>query len=127
MKNFFNDNQKIVLIISVLTATFSLFGWIRASGYNERLNSDLIFETSAQAQKIIGWANRGDKIIFEQDLQERLLDLKRDIYVSDTMILKKHNADINNLVQIIQHNTEVTKSTNQLTQKLLDIILKQNK
>lgn len=124
MKNFFNDNQKIVLIISLLTATVSIFGWIRASGYNERANSDLTFETPAQAQKVIGWANRGDKIIFEQDLQEKLLDVKRDVYVSDTMILKKHNTDINNLMQVIKHNTDVTMATNQLTQKLLDIVLK---
>jgi len=125
MKNFFNNNQKIALMISIVTAFISLLGWARASGYNSRFNSDLTFETPAQAQKVIEWVNKGDRIIFEQDLQEKLLNLKRDIYASDTLISKKHNTDIDKLIQVINHNTEVTTSTNQLTQKLLDIVLKQ--
>ena len=126
MKEFFNKPQQLVVYISIITAIISFVVWVRATGYNDNEYKNLRFETHAQAQRIISWSNRSDDIIFEHDLDRKMIELKNEFYISDTAILKKHNADFNRLILVIQNNNELAKNTNQLTQKLLDIVLKQN-
>jgi len=126
MKEFFNKPQQLVVYISIITAIISFVAWVRATGYNDNEYKNLRFETHAQAQRVISWSNRSDDIIFEHDLDRKIIDLKREFYISDTAILKKHDSDFNRLILVIQNNNELAKNTNQLTQKLLDIVLKQN-
>jgi len=126
MKDFLNTPQQLVVYISIITAIISFVAWVRATGYNDNEYKNLRFETHAQAQRVIGWSNRSDDIIFEHDLDRKMIELKNEFYISDTAILKKHNADFNRLILVIQNNNELAKNTNQLTQKLLDIVLKNN-
>ena len=126
MKDFLNTPQQLVVYISIITAIISFVAWVRATGYNDNEYKNLRFETHAQAQRVINWTKHNDKLMFENDLDKKMIELKNEFYISDTAILKKHNADFNRLILVIQNNNELAKNTNQLTQKLLDIVLKKN-
>jgi len=124
MKKFFSSPQQIILYISIITTIISLFGWAKSVGYNDNVYKNLRFESPAQTQKVIEWTNREDKLIFENDLDKKILDIKKEFYGSDTLILIRHNVDFGKLYTIIEKNAELSNSTNLIVQKLLDIQLK---
>ena len=126
MKKFFSSPQQIILYISIITTIISLFGWAKSVGYNDNVYKNLRFESSAQTQKVIEWTNREDKLIFENDLDKKILDIKKEFYGSDTLILIRHNVDFGKLYTIIEKNAELNNSTNLIVHKLLDIQLKKN-
>lgn len=115
--------QNIITTFSLIGFLFAGYGYIKEKGSNENKYSNLRFETPAQTQKAISWLENPDKIMFESDVNAKLIILAHDYATSDTAIIRKHDSDIKILISTMNNMTsafdENTKITRAVFQKIL--------